>query len=283
MFNDLNKTINNNTGNKPAGALKGDNVMPISPAGDKQAPGQRPVEDIFANTDQPAPSQPDKPSFAKATDDKPSFAKATDDKPSFAKATDDKPSFAKATDDKPTIFQPKTKESVAAPVLNSESKKSTHAVSIGDIKKYLILGAMAVGLFLIGLAGYWAYNNFFKIAPVNQEETGSKIDEPVSDGAKDAQQPAETPEKQEKKEVKQIPIKPKDSDQDGLTDEEEKELGTDINNVDTDDDGLFDREEVQVYKTDPLNADSDNDGYLDGEEVKAGYNPMGPGMLYKID
>jgi len=75
---------------------------------------------------------------------------------------------------------------------------------------------------------------------------------------------------------------PIDTDQDGLTDEEELALGTDPNNIDTDGDGLFDREEVMVYKTDPLNPDTDGDGYLDGEEVKNGYNPNGPGKLYEI-
>jgi len=75
---------------------------------------------------------------------------------------------------------------------------------------------------------------------------------------------------------------PIDSDQDGLSDEEEKALGTDPNNIDTDGDGLFDREEAKVYKTDPLKADTDGDGYADGAEVKGGYNPNGPGKLYEI-
>jgi len=73
-----------------------------------------------------------------------------------------------------------------------------------------------------------------------------------------------------------------DSDQDGLSDDREKKLGTDPNNVDSDDDGLFDREEVEIYETDPLNADSDNDGFLDGEEVRQGNNPDGAGRLYEI-
>ncbi len=67
-----------------------------------------------------------------------------------------------------------------------------------------------------------------------------------------------------------------DSDGDGLTDEEEKTLGTNVNLVDSDQDDLFDYEEVKVYQTDPLNPDTDNDGYSDGNEVKAGYNPKDP-------
>lgn len=60
---------------------------------------------------------------------------------------------------------------------------------------------------------------------------------------------------------------PKDSDGDGLTDDEEAKLGTDPFNKDTDGDGLTDGEEVKTYKTNPLNPDSDFDGLKDGEEV----------------
>lgn len=58
-----------------------------------------------------------------------------------------------------------------------------------------------------------------------------------------------------------------DTDGDGLTDQEEAELGTDPNNADSDDDGLTDSEEVNEYNTDPLNADTDGDGLNDGDEV----------------
>jgi outer membrane protein OmpA-like peptidoglycan-associated protein/opacity protein-like surface antigen len=60
---------------------------------------------------------------------------------------------------------------------------------------------------------------------------------------------------------------PKDSDGDGLTDEEEAKLGTDPFNKDTDGDGLTDGDEVKVYKTNPLNPDTDFDGLKDGPEV----------------
>lgn len=74
-----------------------------------------------------------------------------------------------------------------------------------------------------------------------------------------------------------------DTDQDGLTDFEERQAGSDINKVDTDGDGLFDREEVKVYRTDPADPDTDGDGYSDGDEVKNGYNPKGEGKLYSIE
>jgi len=45
-------------------------------------------------------------------------------------------------------------------------------------------------------------------------------------------------------------------------------------NLDSDNDGLADLEETNLG-TDPNNPDTDNDGYSDGEEVKNGYNPNG--------
>ena len=74
-----------------------------------------------------------------------------------------------------------------------------------------------------------------------------------------------------------------DSDADGLTDEREKELGTDPESADTDGDGLLDKQEVEIYETDPNNPDTDGDGFLDGEEVKGGYDPNGPGRLFDVE
>jgi outer membrane protein OmpA-like peptidoglycan-associated protein len=58
-----------------------------------------------------------------------------------------------------------------------------------------------------------------------------------------------------------------DPDKDGLTNREEKQLGTDPHNADTDGDGLTDGEEVLKYKTNPLKADTDGDGLTDGDEI----------------
>ncbi len=58
-----------------------------------------------------------------------------------------------------------------------------------------------------------------------------------------------------------------DPDKDGLTNAQEKELGTDRKNPDTDGDGLSDGAEVNMHKTSPLKADSDGDGLNDGAEV----------------
>ena len=48
---------------------------------------------------------------------------------------------------------------------------------------------------------------------------------------------------------------------------------------DSDKDGLFDEEE-SVYGTNVNNPDTDGDGYKDGEEVDGGFNPTGSGKLF---
>jgi hypothetical protein len=65
-----------------------------------------------------------------------------------------------------------------------------------------------------------------------------------------------------------------DDDNDGLTNAEEEEAGTDPNLADTDEDGLTDGEETAEIGTSPLSADTDSDGVLDGDEVAQGADPL---------
>lgn len=51
---------------------------------------------------------------------------------------------------------------------------------------------------------------------------------------------------------------------------------------DSDHDGISDDDE-KVFGTDPQNPDSDGDGFLDGAEVKEGYNPLGEGKLGEVE
>lgn len=76
-----------------------------------------------------------------------------------------------------------------------------------------------------------------------------------------------------------------DTDGDGLTDDEELSIGTEILIPDTDSDGLLDGDEVNIFGTNPLLADTDGDGLNDGEEMNVyGTNPLiadtdGDGLL----
>ncbi|MBI3495479.1 hypothetical protein HY065_02540 [Candidatus Berkelbacteria bacterium] len=59
-----------------------------------------------------------------------------------------------------------------------------------------------------------------------------------------------------------------DSDHDGLSDDEERALGTDPHNPDTDGDGLSDGQEVKIFHTDPKNAHSKDPKFTDLQWVK---------------
>ncbi|YCM42362.1 chitobiase/beta-hexosaminidase C-terminal domain-containing protein [Verrucomicrobiaceae bacterium 227] len=60
-----------------------------------------------------------------------------------------------------------------------------------------------------------------------------------------------------------------DFDDDGLSNLEEFNVGSDPSGRDSDDDGLDDGAEVNLYATDPIDEDSDDDGLTDGEEIQS--------------
>lgn len=64
-----------------------------------------------------------------------------------------------------------------------------------------------------------------------------------------------------------------DTDNDGVSDEDEKADGTDPTKADTDGDGINDGDEKND-KTNPLVADTDEDGVHDGDEKTDGTNPL---------
>lgn len=99
----------------------------------------------------------------------------------------------------------------------------------------------------------------------------------VVDNPKSAQDQIEQIEKQETAIWQKA--KETDNDLDGLTDTEEKQLGTNSKSIDTDEDGLMDYDEVKTFGTNPLKMDTDGDGAIDGEEVRMRTNPKGAGKL----
>jgi len=79
----------------------------------------------------------------------------------------------------------------------------------------------------------------------------------------------------------------KDTDNDGLSDYSENQLGTNPLIVDSDNDGLSDGQEVNTYGTNPLSPDTDKDGIWDGYEVdnmaQYGANPKRRDIFVEID
>lgn len=158
-----------------------------------------------------------------------------------------------------------------------------------------IILIVATGALLLGIAygAYWFYaksKNVIPpadIAPGSDTATESSVGletmpvSPISESI--ASSTTDNSEINQQQKNDQILFgEPIDSDQDGLDDGREVQLGTNQNNSDTDGDALSDGDEVLIWKTDPLNPDSDGDRYLDGEEVAHGYNPLGPGKLNLI-
>ena len=127
---------------------------------------------------------------------------------------------------------------------NQKSQKGFGVIGI-------IFVVLAVAL--IGLGGGYVYLNQKEKKLIPQEKEITQLEKTL--------QPEEKKQLEEKKsEITPSPesVTPTilDSDNDGLSNEEEKELGTDPNNPDT-----------------------DGDGYLDGEEVTHGYNPKDLGKF----
>lgn len=135
-------------------------------------------------------------------------------------------------------------------------------------KRILKLILILIVITIIGVGGYLVYSMYLT-SQMNKEMVESELT--TSKDEENSQS------NDKSNDITIISEKIIDSDNDGLSDEEEASFGTDLLNPDTDGDGLFDREEIKIYKTDPLNPDTDGDGFLDGNEVKAGYNPLGPG------
>lgn len=148
---------------------------------------------------------------------------------------------------------------------------------------WIILIIAILALLLIA-GGLYAYAVFFRSTaqPAAQEQAQQQV--PVQP-APVVEEPVTIPE------VPQIPVEPTveepavipaapiDSDGDGLSDDQERGLGTNPFAADTDGDGLFDAEEVNKYFTNPNLADTDGDGFSDKVEIDNGYNPNGDGRL----
>lgn len=149
------------------------------------------------------------------------------------------------------------------------------------MKRLVFVLGITAGIVIIGGASWFLISKSLKKQPVAAPE--QSVQPPSSPAAEVLpSSPPAAPTTPPATSVVSPPATPPatlDTDGDGLSDAEEKVLGTNPNLIDSDNDGLTDYEEVKIYKTNPLNPDTDGDKYLDGDEVRHGYNPNGPGKL----
>lgn len=138
--------------------------------------------------------------------------------------------------------------------------------------KWLIVVVVVLALAVVAMLGVWFWKKSSNAVPVKTAEVVSIVNNNQPEAN------ADIPNTN----VPSVDNTTLDTDSDGLTDAQERTLGTDINNADTDNDGLFDGEEYKIYKTDPLNLDTDGDTFSDGIEVHNGYNPKGSGKLLEL-
>ncbi|MFH1412685.1 MAG: hypothetical protein ABIG10_01505 [bacterium] len=159
----------------------------------------------------------------------------------------------------------------------------------GGTLKYLVLGIIT--LIVVLVAGVFIYQKVLKprfeqaneindtSADITEQDEFYIQDIEIDEFEEEAELGDDLMEEEELSTIAEEPEDTADYDGDGLTDEQEAELGTNRFLVDSDDDGLSDKEEIEFYNTNPLDPDTDGDTYLDGQEVRGGYNPNGSGNL----
>lgn len=121
-------------------------------------------------------------------------------------------------------------------------------------------------------------NNTDNIATYVVVANGGRVSTPGLDDDAESTSSEETSTEEATEEPTAEPTEapsPDDLDGDGLTNDEEADLGTDPELADTDGDGLTDLQERDY--TDPFVADTDGDGFSDGdEELIYGTDPNDP-------
>lgn len=181
------------------------------------------------------------------------------------------------------IFAPVLPVAPTPPSGGSEKPAPREAPHTG-FKRLLII---VVGILVLGgvvWAGYAGWQSTRKAAKIKPAPRQDFAPQNLGGQAPTEVAPTPAPEVIAPTDIAPGPVEglespPADTDGDGLTDQEEAQLGTNPKSVDSDNDALSDREEVKVYKSNPLNSDTDGDSYLDGHEVKNNYSPTGPGKL----
>lgn len=178
--------------------------------------------------------------------------------------------------------------SIPSPVAAVPQKKQVFSKKLAIILIILVLGA----------GGAFVYFNWFQ-NPSAEPGTSPTITPVLPENPETSEGGEVVPSEQPNLPVVTPPSPNQDSDNDGLTDQEEEALGTNLKEADSDQDGLPDGWEKQnnlnpldpgdahqdpdgdgldnsreyYYKTNPFLSDTDGDSYNDGMEVEKGYDP----------
>lgn len=211
----------------------------------------------FPKASEPAPVQPS--NLAPTTPVKEQAPKQEQDAAQSGEAIsafEDASKFGQVEDifagvEKPAPAKPK--EPSAEPGKPKPKKESN--------KLPLIISAVV----LAAVIGYAWYAIAPKDQMAKQDQNGFGLDM-LKTAGEDAEEQAQE-DRAEVIEEEEIDPALVDSDQDGLTDFEEAELGTNADLIDSDGDQVLDYDEVFVYDSNPLNPDSDEDELNDYDEV----------------
>ena len=118
----------------------------------------------------------------------------------------------------------------------------------------MIIGSVIGGIILVALIGAVVYLRMRATADlepiITQAPSGPAIQSPVGGTPMDANR-----ERLAEQERERLAAMPKDTDGDGLSNDEEKQIGSNPAEGDTDGDGYNDNEEVRTLKTDPTKPD----------------------------
>ncbi|OGE86652.1 MAG: hypothetical protein A3J48_01790 [Candidatus Doudnabacteria bacterium RIFCSPHIGHO2_02_FULL_46_11] len=177
-----------------------------------------------------------------------------------------KPAVAASSLSKPDIRQKPTAPPIPPPPKLTQDLErhleSKNGPKSGRRRELMValIAFLVVGL--IAFAGFMIWQSQ-KSESVAEENTMNQEEDTTSSGT-----------------ITETPIDDnKDTDNDGLTDIEEQELGTAVNDSDTDGDGLADGDEFKVFRTSPFTPHSDDDNFNDGKELRDGYSPTAGGEV----
>ncbi|GEM_PF-1763263 len=122
-------------------------------------------------------------------------------------------------------------------------------------KQLILIGSIVGGLAVVGVIVaviFLRIRATQDLIPITTTDTpsGPAVQVQVGDGQMDSEK-----SRLAEQELQRLSERPKDSDGDGLSDEQEASLGTNPEEGDTDHDGWNDAEEVNIHKTDPKTPD----------------------------